>query len=159
MEFFVEQQFSSITGSNNDKTLTATVPLSKLFDGETIFPLSKDSEMMETASSNSGPSITIENFKILYRLSRDNYIPLVQFYCDFAIDFSAVDPRYERLVDSLKREVILYIGKNIPNIVNNEMNAYAFGAEFPERQTLDDSVLMNDTPTDIAGNSKAYHKM
>jgi len=75
-----------------------------------------------------------------------------------AIDFSTRDPKYQKMVDGMKAEVILKIGKNIPNILKSEMNAYAFGAEFNEPENIREIVKINDEPTDISGISKAYHK-
>ena len=71
------------------------------------------------------------------------YMIIFLMYDFTAIDFSTRDPKYQRMVDGMKAEVILKIGKNIPNILNSEMNAYAFGAEFNEPENIREIVKIN----------------
>jgi len=154
MEFFVEQTNFPSTEKEQQKNAIATVPVSELL----LNTYSRDSDIRKRALSNSNLNIEIKNFKILYRLTMNDYFPLVRFYCDFAIDFSTPYAASQALFDHMKSEVILQIGKNIPDIVNSDMNAYAFGV-FQGSEKIHETVLINDKPTDITGISIAYHKM
>jgi len=86
MEFFVEPPSSIFTSMIHRKSLTKTVPVLDIFQGETSVPTSMDSDMEKSGSSSWGLPIKIENVKILYRLSIYDYIPHVRFHCHRLLD-------------------------------------------------------------------------